>query len=368
MLELWVPKDSSLVYNLLETEIFRRFSANPELLKMELEAAQKERPITHVLLDEIQRIPALLDEVHSIMEKKTGVCFALSGSSARKLKRNQANMLGGRAWTLRLYPFTVNELGDSFNLDRALRFGTLPSVWLANNDLSRTEILRSYTETYIKEEIEAEAQLRNVGTFLRFLPMAASENGAQLNMLNISREISTSLNTIRTYYQILEDTLIGFYLFPFAKSMRKKVARHPKFYFFDCGVVRALLKKTSVPIVEQSEEYGRSFEHFMICEIHRINQYCRLDLDITFYRTEAGAEVDCILTLPTGEFWAIEIKSTKSPSPAHCSGLRSFKKHFPDATCLIACCAPRAVQLGPFIAHPWQDVLQMIYKLGNQSS
>lgn len=132
--------------------------------------------------------------------------------------------------------------------------------------------------------------------------VVASENGAQVNFLNLSRELSLSRDSVRGYYQILEHTLLGFFLLPFAKSVRKKIARHPKFYFFDCGVVSALQKKLSVPLIEESEEYGRAFEHFLISEIIRLNDYLRLDLDISFYRTESGSEVDCILQLPTGDF------------------------------------------------------------------
>jgi predicted AAA+ superfamily ATPase len=350
----------SLIYDLLDSENFRRLNARPELLRAELAAALLKGPVTHVMIDEIQRVPALLNEVHSLIETHKDICFALSGSSARKLKRSHANMLGGRAWTFHLYPLTCQELGKHFDLARTLGFGTLPAVYLAQDNADRIEILKSYVDTYIREEIEVEAQLRNIGTFLRFLPMVASENGAQINFLNIAREISTSHNTVRAYYQILEDTLLGFFLYPFTKSVRKKIARHPKFYLFDCGIVRAILKKTSAPMIEESEEFGRAFEHFLICEIQRINEYLRLDLDISFFRTESGSEVDCVLQFPSGEIWAIEIKSTINPSSSHCSGLRSFHEHYPKAQCFLACRTPRAVQVGCFIALPWQELLDKI--------
>jgi predicted AAA+ superfamily ATPase len=352
--------ETCLRYDLLESETYRRLAARPELLRGEVAAAGAQGTVTHVLLDEIQRAPALLDEVHALLETYKGIHFALSGSSARKLKRAHANMLAGRAWTLRLHPFTSRELGPAFDLERALRFGALPPVWLADDDTARTEILRSYVDTYIREEIELEAQLRNLGTFLRFLPMVASENGAQVNFLNIARELSTAHSTVRTYYQILEDTLVGFFLLPMARSVRKRITRHPKFYFFDCGVVRALQRKTTASLVEQSEEYGRAFEHFLICEIQRLNDYLRLDLDMTFYRTESGVEVDCVLQSPSGALRAIEIKATRNPAPSHCSGLHSFRECFPEASCVLACCAPRPVQLGPFLALPWQDALAQV--------
>ncbi len=194
-------------------------------------------------------------------------------------------MLGGRAWTYRLYPLTAREIGPSFNPERVLHFGSLPRVYLAENDLDRAEILRSYVNIYLHKEIELETHLRNIGGFLQFLPTVASENGALVNFLNLSRELMLSVSTIRSYYQILEDTLLGSFLFPMAKSARKIAAGHPRFYLFDCGVVRALQKKLNAPLLEETEEYGRAFEHFLICEIIRLNEYLRLDLDISFYRT-----------------------------------------------------------------------------------
>ncbi|MDD5673932.1 MAG: AAA family ATPase [Chitinivibrionales bacterium] len=353
----------SLTYDLLDSETFRRISARPELLRAELSAVLEQRAITHILIDEVQRVPALLAEIHALIEANKQISFMISGSSARKLKRTQADMLGGRAWTFHLYPFTFHELGPLFNLDRALCFGTLPAVYLAPTDTDRIEILKSYVDTYIHEEIEIEAQLRNVGNFLRFLPMVASENGAQANFLNISREISISHNTVRTYYQILEDTLLGFFLFPYVKSVRKRISRHPKFYLFDCGVVRALLKKSSAPLMPESEEYGRAFEHFLICEIQRLNEYLRLDLDISFYRTESGVEVDCVLQFPSGDVWAVEIKSTRNPHLSHCAGLRSFSESFPKAYCFLVCRASRTATIGTFTAWPWQEFLQKIAAL-----
>lgn len=351
-------------YNLLHSETSSRLQARPELFRMEIAAAVNLNAVLLVIVDEIQKVPAILDEVHWLIEKYKTITFALSGSSARKLKRMHANMLGGRAWTLRLHPLTVQELGAAFDLQRALQFGTLPGVYYAEDDISRSELLRSYVETYMREEIEVEAQVRNLGAFLRFQALVGSENGAQVNFLNIAREISISRDVVRGYYQILEDTLLGFFLMPFAKSVRTKLAKHPKFYFFDCGVVRALQKKLNTSLIEESEDYGRAFEHFIICEIIRYNDYHRLDLDISFYRTITGTEVDCILVLPSGELWAIEIKSTKSPATKHCAGLRSFLESFPAARCMLACRVEQPVLLGDIIARPWMDVLREIAQLG----
>ena len=363
LLESSFDPGNCLAYNLLHNDTYARLAVRPELLRTEVESSIASGGPVRVIIDEVQRVPALLDEVHALIEAHKSLRFALCGSSARKLKRVHANMLGGRARTLRLYPLTSMELGKSFDLDRVLRFGALPGIFLAEDDFARAETLRSYVDTYLREEIEIEAQVRNLGAFLRFLPMVASENGAQVNILNVARETSITKETARGYYQILEDTLVGFFLLPFAKSIRKKIARHPKFYFFDCGVVRALGKKLNVPLIEESEEYGRSFEHFLICEIVRLNDYLRLDLDISFYRTESGTEVDCILIHPDGVMWAIEIKSTRSPVSSHCRGLRSFSESFPQAICMLACRAERPSRLGVFEALPWQEVVRRIAAL-----
>jgi predicted AAA+ superfamily ATPase len=363
LLDAVFTPDNCLTYNLLHNETYSRLAARPQLLRAEVESAVAGGGPLRVIIDEVQRVPALLDEVHALIEAHKRLQFAMCGSSARKLKRMHANMLGGRARTLRLFPFTSIELGGRFDLERVLRFGALPGIYFAEDDTARSELLRSYVETYLREEIEIEAQVRNLGAFLRFLPMAASENGAQVNVLNVARETSITKETARGYYQILEDTLVGFFLFPFAKSVRKKIARHPKFYFFDCGVVRGLTKKLSSPMVEESEEYGRAFEHFLICEILRLNDYERLDLDISFYRTESGTEVDCVLLHPDGTIWAIEIKSTRHPALSHCRGLRSFSESFPQAVCMLACRAPRPMRLSPFDALPWQEVVKRVAAL-----
>ena len=352
----------SLYFDLLKTDEFRKYAAKPELIRSEIEAAlQSGQTIRNVLIDEIQKIPAILDEVHWLLESYPELRIILSGSSARKLKRMHANMLGGRVRTHHLYPLTCKEIGDGFNLDRALHFGTIPSIYLAENDDERAESLRSYISTYLHEEIEIEAQLRNVGGFLRFLPLAGAENGSVVNFSNIARECGLAVNTIKTYYQILEDTLLGFFLFPFGGSVRQRIARHPKFYFFDTGIVTALQKRLKVQLDDmQGSPYGNAFEHFILSEIHRLNEYRRLDLDISYFRTDRGAEVDCILKTPLGKILAIEIKSTRIPGSHHCSGLASFSQSVPDADLYLACRTERAAKLGKITALPWQQLLEMV--------
>lgn len=354
------PPEKNLYYDLLHSETYRQLLANPETLRAEVHAALSLRRISHVIIDEVQKIPQLLDEVHSLIESNIASSFILSGSSSRKLKRSHANMLAGRAWTFRLFPFIYQEIKDSFEIGNILRFGALPSVYLSKDDLERSEILRSYVDTYIEEEIELEANMRNLGGFLRFLPIAASQNGELVNYSNIARETGVSFNTVKEYYKILEDTLLGFFLFPYGRSIRKKMVKHPKFYFFDTGVVSALTRKLSVPFLEHSYEYGQAFEHFFICELIRLNDYRRLDLEFSFYRTERGAEVDCIIENPKGKIIAVEIKSTRVPSASHCTGLYSLKQRVPNAELILACQTQKPIKLKEVIGMPWEEALQYI--------
>jgi predicted AAA+ superfamily ATPase len=249
------------------TEEYTRLLARPSLLREEI-ASRPER-VSGIVIDEIQRIPALLDEVQLIMDSSSTPpppSFAMSGSSARKLKRFQANLLGGRAFTFRLFPLTSHELGGLFSLHKAIQIGTIPSVFLDDSIDAARDTLRSYVGTYIREEIEAEVQVRRLDRFARVLTLAGFENGNVLNFSNIARETGTSYHTVKSYFQVLEDTLLGSFLYPYQKSERKRLSRHPKFYFFDMGVTRALTRRLTVPVEPRTPDFGRAFEHFMILE------------------------------------------------------------------------------------------------------
>ena len=350
-------------YNLLEVDTYNKLLANPQIFRHEVEAICVTENKKNIIVDEVQKIPQILDEVHNLIEKKLPCNFILSGSSSRKLKRFQANMLAGRAWSFHLFPFVYKEIKKKFSLDDVLRFGSLPSVNILKTNNEKQEVLRSYVNTYIKEEIEMEANIRNLGSFLRFLPIAAAENGEILNYSNVAREAGIKSPTVKEYYKILEDTLIGFFLLPYNRSVRKRLVRHPKFYFFDLGVVSALNKKLKTPLLESSYEYGKAFEHFFICEIFRLNEYLRLDLDISFYRTERGAEVDLVLQTPKGETIAVEIKSTKNPVRKHCSGLYSFKKVVPEAKLFLISRASNSMKFDDVLVLPWEKSWEYILDL-----
>lgn len=348
-------KESFVVYyDLLKASEYIKFSTNPGVLLEEIEALDPK--VNFIIIDEIQRVPDLLNEVHSIIEGKKSLHFILSGSSARKLKRSHANLLAGRALTFYLFPLTHIELKDKFNLSRALNYGTLPSVYLGNdNDLAR-DTLRSYIETYLEEEIKQEALIRNVGGFLRFLKLAADENGNIINYTNLARETGNERRAVKEFFQILEDTLMGFHLFPYAKSARKKLVQHPKFYFFDVGVQRALSKQISLELEAGTSLYGKAFEHFIILEIMRLSRYFKKDFEFSFYRTSDGAEVDLIIESPAKEVFAIEIKSSSNISSKTLSGLRSFKEICKRAKLFCVGLVDRKRKYGEIEILPWKQI------------
>lgn len=350
----------TIYYDLLKSEVYRKLLARPEIFRNEVHAALKSKPPLYIIIDEVQRIPQLLNEVHFLIESGLPCFFILSGSSSRKLKRYQANMLAGRAWTFQLHSFSYPELKDYFDLFSVLKYGSLPGVYLNPVEFEKRETLHSYVDTYIKEEIEIEANIRNLSGFLRFLPIAAHQNGELINYSNIARETETAGHTVKEYYKILEDTLLGFFLLPYARSIRKKMSRQPKFYFFDPGIVTTLTNRLRVELEENSYEFGRAFEHFIILEILKLNHYHRLDLVLSFYRTERGAEVDCIIETPAGKTLAIEIKSTVNPNSMMLKGLYSFKEKVPGAQLILACRVDRAQIMKDVTVLPWQEVLDFI--------
>jgi len=354
LLHSFFQKETIYYYDLLKTEEFTRLAAHPELLREEV--LSRPAHITHIVIDEVQRIPELLNEIHLLIESANAPYFALSGSSARKLKRSKANLLAGRALSYHLYPLTIEELGQNFSLTKALQYGTLPSVYLEESVQNAQDRLRAYVEVYLKEEIELEAQSRRIGLFIHFLTIAAGENGNALNFSNIARETGTSYQTVKSYFQILEDTLIGKFLFPYQKAARKRLSKHPKFYFFDTGIVRALTKKITVPLEPKTIEFGRAFEHFILLDIMRQAEYRKLDYNFSYYRTEGGSEVDLIIETPKGETFAVEIKSTDTIDSTHLRGLKSFKEICPSAKLCCVSTSPRVINIGEITILPWQEM------------
>lgn len=356
--------ENTLFFNLLDRTLFIELSAEPQLLKQYVKA--RKQSIEYIVIDEVQLIPDLLYVVHQIMEEKNAPIFVLSGSSARKLKRDGADMLGGRAWNFKLHPFTHQELGEHFDLNKAINIGTLPQIYLSKSSEAAQRSLKSYVETYIEEEIKVEALVRDLRGFIKFLQISASENGNPINFSNIARESFNKASEIKEFFQILEDTLVGFFLLPYTKSTRK-LSRHPKFYFFDTGVQRALSAKLSLELKLGTKEYGLAFEHWLIKEIHDMNDYLETDYRFSYYRTHNGAEVDLIIETPSGLVYAIEAKAEASISGKDLNGLKSFQELCPQAR--LICATPREDKLsydhGDIRVCNWREALAEIFTKQN---
>lgn len=309
-----------------------------------------------VVIDEVQKLPFLLDEVHRDLETHRRRCFVLTGSSARKLKRGRANLLAGRAFSRSLHPLTTVELGSAFQLDRALAFGTLPAVWTSDTDADRCDYLKTYAQTYLQEEIQAEGLTRNVTGFRRFLPLAATANGAELSWSSFASDVGVDAKTIRTYCEILEDTLVGTLLPAFRKSLRKRQKSHPKFYFFDPGVQRMLANQLTVPLVPGSFEYGRAFEHFWVLELMRLCQYAANDWQFSYFATK-DAEVDLVIERPGKPLLFVEIKSSESVKDADLRFISQLAADVPGAEALCISRESRRRKVGSVLVCPWQDVI-----------
>lgn len=346
-----------LFIDLLEHSEFLRYTKDVSILSKEVEALRKERCC--IVIDEIQRCPELLNEVQLIMGNKVGAQFILTGSSARKLRRAGTNLLGGRAITLHMHPLTSEELADDFSLEEVLQFGTIPSIAIEKDRQNKIRLLKSYVETYIKEEIQQEALTRNVPAFARFLELAAYENGNIINFQNIAREVGIHSKTVKEYFYILEDTLLGFLLYPYAKSHRAKIISHPKFYFFDPGIVAVLRGELFQNLVSGTAPYGMVFEHWIFLETKRVLDYCEREAKMSFFKTSDGAEVDLILEIE-GKIWAIEIKSSKEPQLSDVRGLRSFLKDHKYDRAICACQTPRPFVNDNIEFLPWRDFIQQL--------
>jgi len=281
------------------------------------------------------------------MERRPEIRFILCGSSARKLRYGAANLLGGRAVYRTMHPLTLQELAGDFDLQWVLSYGSLPKICTALKEKKRGEaqdLLRAYAVSYLREEVKAEALVRNLQGFQNFLEVAAANYSEQINFSAASRDCQVALTTVKEYYSILEDTLVGFFLPPYLKSQRKRMSQQPKFYFFDNGVTRALLGTLQDP--PTPSEQGRLFEQWVIQEIVRLNEYHQKDWKLHFWRTSHGAEVDVVITRGTRLLYAIECKFKRQPSAGDLSGLRSFHDDHPDVPCLVVAPVVQSYRLG----------------------
>jgi predicted AAA+ superfamily ATPase len=338
--------------NLLERDTFLAYKANPERLRHEIEAIKPGKTPLTIFIDEIQKIPELLDEVHLLIERYKGqIIFAMTGSSARKLKRASVNLLAGRAWEYFLFPLTHKELGENFQLERILTRGSLPPI-VSDSAHNALQTLNAYAQIYLKEEVLDEALTRNIGAFSKFLEIAAEQSGSTVNYSNIARETHVTSKTVQGYYQILEDTLIAIRLPIFDRSARKRLVLHPKYYLFDTGIIQSLTGRASHLVRKGTGNFGLMFEHFVILETLRLASYAQKNWRFYYWRTAHGAEVDLVVKTPKN-LWAIEVKSSEQVGSSQLQGLRSFKEDYPKARLVCVSTAPRPYKCGKITVINW---------------
>ena len=307
--------------DLLDPERVRFFSAMPERLR-EMIDAQPESGF--IVIDEIQRVPELLSVVHSLIETRKGRTFVLTGSSARKLKRTGIDLLGGRALLYTMHPFMAGELRQHFNFDKALLQGLLPVVVASEDPI---EVLRSYAALYLREEVQMEGLVRNIGNFSRFLEAISFSHASVLNVSNVARECEVERKVVEGYVGILEDILLGWHLPIFTKRAKRELAVHPKFYLFDTGVFRSLRPKGPLDRAEEIE--GQALEGLVAQHLKAWAAYSRGQRELFYWRTRSGVEVDFVVYGPEG-LWALEVKNARKIHPTDLRGLRSFKEEYPD--------------------------------------
>lgn len=350
-----LPAERTHWVDLLDFELETRLLQRPQAFKEILETLPSN--IRWVVIDEVQKIPFLLNEVHRQIESNPNRFFALTGSSARKLKRGQANLLAGRAFAKTLYPLTIQELGDQFHLESALEFGTLPKIFSFEQNEDRKEFLKSYAKTYLQEEIQMEGLVRNLPSFRKFLPLAATANGETLSWANFAQDVGNiDAKTVRSYFEILEDTLIGFLLSAYSRSLRKRQRTHPKFYFFDTGVKRALANQLTIPLIPGNADYGRAFEHFWILEIMRMSAYRNLDYSFSYFATH-DVEVDLVIERPGKTTLFVEMKASEFVKESEIRGLKSLVEDVKKTEAICISRDSRKRKIGPILVCPWQEAL-----------
>ena len=336
------------IYDLLNPETYRRLLKRPSLLGEENPNLKKRI----IVIDEIQKIPSLLDEVHRLIQKG-GYTFLLTGSSARKLKRGRVNLLAGRARWASLFPLVSAEI-PNFHLPTYLNCGGLPQIY---GHHEYKEELEAYTALYLTEEIKHEALTRNIELFSEFLDIMALSNGQEINYEGLARDLQTSPGTLKNCIQILNDTLIGFQLPGYTKTKKRKATTRFKYYLFDIGITNTLCQRGEIK--QHSELFGKAFEHFIILEIRSFLSYTRQNIPMFYWRSTSQFEVDLIL----GDIMAIEIKSTTLVQDKHLKGLRAFKEEGLVKTCLVVSLDEKVRQTKDNIhILPWREFLTKLWK------
>ncbi|MCX6125763.1 MAG: DUF4143 domain-containing protein [Proteobacteria bacterium] len=331
----YLPSTRVWTIDLLINETEDRYARKPDQLFEQVAARAFE--LDWVVIDEIQKVPALLNVVHRIIETSEfkPPHFALTGSSARKLRRGSANLLAGRAFVYNLFPLTHIELAERFDLDTILNWGSLPKIFSLTDNDARAEYLRAYGLTYLKEEIWGEHLVEDLDPFRLFVEVAAQTNGAIVNFAKIAKDTGINEKTAKRYFEILDDTLLGFFLNAYSRSLRKKQSMSPKFYLFDVGVTRSLARFLNQTVVPKSQPYGVAFEQFIIAECVRLNEYGRHDFRFSYFRTKDGAEIDLVIERPGRSLVLVEIKSSTNTIDEDVTHLEKLREEFGehDAYC-----------------------------------
>jgi len=338
----------ALWFDLLLSDTYERLLRKPSLVR---ETILANPSIKTVVIDEIQRLPELLNEIHWLITN-TSVKFIMSGSSTRKILRTETNLLGGRALRYELLPLVSAEIPD-FDLEKALNHGLLPKHYLTAQP---KRLLAAYVGNYLKDEIVNEAKIRNINVFARFLEAAAFSNGEMLNYTNIATDCGVSAPTIKEYFQILEDTLIGRQVPVYQKKPKRKVIQAPKFYFFDIGIVNHLLKRGKIEY--KSEAFGHVFEHFIYQELYAHSHYSGLEYKISYWRTTSQIEIDFVLG---NHEVALEIKSSDNITERHLKGLKAFMEEYDVKQAIVVCTEPLPRLVNNILILPWQEFLKRLW-------
>ena len=342
----------ALFVNLLQSEFYNRLTANPGHLRQLVPPGYT----GWTIIDEVQRIPALLNEVHDLIEARELV-FVLTGSSARTLRRKGVNLLAGRALTYRMHPLTVAEQGDAFNLRDSLQSGHLPARF---GESDPGKYLEDYVQTYLREEVMQEGLTRNIGHFSRFLEVASFSQGTTVNISAVARESQISRPVAESYFSILEDLLIAVRLPVFSRKAKRKLVTQTKFYFFDAGVYRSI--RPAGPLDSGAEIDGPALETLVLQELRAVNDYHGLDYRIHFWRTRGGLEVDFVLYGPNG-LLAIEIKRSTRVQPRDTRSLREFRKDYPPARCFVFYGGPSPLYMDGVAVLPIEHALKDLRRI-----
>lgn len=343
--------------DLLKSENYFDFSQTPSLLRARLLALKSRKLI--VVIDEIQRVPDLLNEIHALIEDYPGAFqFIITGSSARKLRRSESNLLAGRSLTRYFFPLVFKEIGPQFNIEDVLRFGTLPKIFSLENEANKIDYLRAYTQTYLREEIQQEALVRNLPSYVRFLKHLSLNNGKVLNLSNISREAGVSRAPLENYMSILSDTLLGTTLEPIHLRAKVKEVSTPKFYFFDCGVVEALSGEIGEPLGDRA---GGLFETLVFNELRAYSEFSKKHFEIYYWGTPSDNEVDFIL-IKGKKAVGVEVKYSKKWKPEFSKGLDVLLSARKIQKAYVVYRGEHEEVYGDILAIPFKDFCSKLYE------